>query len=148
MIYDDLVFEFDVEKAAQNWREHGVDFEDAALVFADPWRVERRDESAGNASGEERWQTLGLVRKVLFVVYTELGEKTRLISARAASKAEKRSYYGNEDDNHTGWAKAYYGAGKKNQGRGEGPHTLHPGLPRKQSRGVGGIRRESAGTAA
>ena len=107
MLYDDIEIEFDPEKADQNWREHKVDFEDAALVFADPWRVERRDESAGNTSGEERWQTLGLVRKVLFVVYTERGEKARLISARAANKAEKRSYYGYEDNHRTGWAKTH-----------------------------------------
>jgi uncharacterized DUF497 family protein len=85
---------------------HKVSFEDAALVFTDPMRIERRDDSEGNISGEERWQTLGKVDKVLFVVYTERGEKTRLISARAANKAEKRSYYGHDNDNRKGWAKA------------------------------------------
>ena len=99
-------FEFDQEKAAINFQVHKVDFEDAILVFSDPLRIERRDDSEGNAAGEERWQTLGKVNKVLFVVYTERGKKTRLISARAASKAEKRSYYGNDNDNLKGWAKA------------------------------------------
>jgi len=98
--------EFDQGKAKINWQEHKVDFEDAALVFADPLRIERRDDSEGNTSGEERWQTLGMVNKVLFVVYTERGEKTRIISARAADKAEKRSYYGYDDNNRKGWAKA------------------------------------------
>jgi len=79
--------EFDPEKAKLNLQEHKVDFEDAALVFTDPLRIERRDDSEGNTSGEERWQTLGMVNKVLFVVYTERGEKTRIISARAADKA-------------------------------------------------------------
>ena len=80
--------EFDPEKSKINWQEHKVEFEDAALVFIDPLRIERRDDSQGNTAGEERWQTLGIVKKVLFVVYTERGEITRIISARAANKAE------------------------------------------------------------
>ena len=99
-------FEIDPEKASLNWSRHKVRLETAALVFADPLRIERRDDSAGNTAGEERWQTLGKVDKVLFVVYMERGEKTRLISARAANKAEKRSYYGHDNDNRKGWAKA------------------------------------------
>jgi uncharacterized DUF497 family protein len=98
--------EFDQEKAMLNLHVHKVNFEDAVLVFVDPLRIERRDDSVGNTSGEERWQTLGKVDKVLFVVYTERGEKTRLISARAANKAEKRSYYGHDHDNRKGWTKA------------------------------------------
>ena len=99
--------EFDPEKAKLNWQEHKVDFEDAALVFADPLRIERRDDSESNIAGEERWQTLGKVDKILFVVYTERGEKIRIISARPANKAEKRSYYGHDDNIRKGWAKAY-----------------------------------------
>jgi uncharacterized DUF497 family protein len=95
-----LQIEYDTAKAALNFKNHKVLFEDAALVFVDPMRVERKD----NTTGEERWQTLGKVNKILFVVYTERGEKTRIISARPANKAEKRSYYGH--DNSKGWAKA------------------------------------------
>jgi len=98
--------EFDPEKAKINFQEHKIRFETAALVFSDPLRIERRDDSESNTSGEERWQTLGMVHKVLFVVYTERGKKTRLISARVANKAEKRSYYGHDDNNRKGWAKA------------------------------------------
>jgi uncharacterized DUF497 family protein len=98
--------EFDPEKSAINLKVHKITFEDAALVFVDPYRIERRDDSEGNTSGEERWQTLGMVDKVMFVVYTERGNKTRLISARAANKAEKRSYYGYDNDNRKGWTKA------------------------------------------
>ncbi|MHC6203353.1 BrnT family toxin [Breznakiellaceae bacterium SP9] len=98
--------EFDPEKAALNLKEHKVSFEAAALVFVDPMRIERRDDSEENMSDEERWQTLGKVETVLFVVYTERGDKTRLISARVANRAEKRSYYGYDNDNRKGWAKA------------------------------------------
>ena len=68
--------EFDPEKAMVNFQQHKVRFETAALVFSDPLRIERRDDSEGNTLGEERWQTLGMVKNVLFVVYTERGEKT------------------------------------------------------------------------
>ena len=99
-------FDFDPEKARVNFQTHKIRLETAALVFSDPLRIERRDDSESNIAGEERWQTLGMVNKVLFVVYTERGSKTRIISARAASKAERRSYHGNDDDNRKGWAKA------------------------------------------
>ena len=98
--------EFDPEKAKINFQIHKIKFETASLVFSDPMRIERRDDSEGNTAGEERWQTLGMVNKVLFVVYTERGKKTRIISARAASKAEKRSYHGHDNDNRKGWSKA------------------------------------------
>ena len=98
--------EFDPEKAKVNFKVHKVKFETASLVFSDPNRIERRDDSEGNKAGEERWQTLGMVSKVLFVVYTERGEKTRIISARSANKAEKRSYHGHDNDNRKGWTKA------------------------------------------
>jgi uncharacterized DUF497 family protein len=99
-------FEIDPKKEADNWIKHKIHLQTAALVFSDPLRIERRDDSEGNTSGEERWQTLGKVDKVLFVVYTERGEKTRLISARAADKAEKRSYHGHDTRNRKEWAKA------------------------------------------
>ena len=98
--------EFDPEKAKVNFQEHKIKFETAALVFSDPMRLERRDDSEGNMTSEERWQTLGMVKKVLFVVYTERGEKTRIISARTANKSEKRSYHGHDNNNRKGWAKA------------------------------------------
>ncbi len=51
-------------------------------------RLERVDDSFENTD-EERWQTLGKVGKVLFVVYTERGIRKRIISAGIATKAEK-----------------------------------------------------------
>jgi uncharacterized DUF497 family protein len=69
-----------------------LSFEQAQYVFADTERLERLDRSGGNTSGEERWQTLGMVGRVLFVVYTERGENKRIISARLADKPERRSY--------------------------------------------------------
>ena len=99
--------EWDDEKNEINKREHeGMSFELAQLVFADPNRLERLDRSENNKSGEERWQTLGMAGKVLFVVYTERGERKRIISARLANKAERRSYNGNYQIDRKGWSKA------------------------------------------
>ena len=78
----------------------------AQLFFADPNRIERIDQSENNISGEERWQTLGMVGKVLFVVYTERRENKRIISARLANKKERRSYHGNYQIDGKGWSKA------------------------------------------
>jgi uncharacterized DUF497 family protein len=90
-----------------NKREHnGLGFETAQYVFADSERLERLDRSEGNTSGEERWQTLGKVGPVLFVVYTERKGDKRIITARAADKAERRSYNGYYQIDGKGWTKA------------------------------------------
>jgi len=94
-IINNQTFQWDSDKAALNWRKHKVDFEDAALVFADENRIERFDEE--HSDDEDRYITIGRVKKILFVVYTERLDKTRLISARRATVEERRDYYaGNE----------------------------------------------------
>jgi len=98
--------EWDDDKNDVNKREHeGLGFELAQLVFADPNRLERMDRSAENP-GEDRWQSLGMAGKVLFVVHTERGERKRIISARLANKAERRSYNGHYQIDGKGWSKA------------------------------------------
>jgi uncharacterized DUF497 family protein len=98
--------EWDDNKNEKNKRDHdGLSFEDAQYVFTDPERLERPDRSVENTSGEERWQTLGMVGKVLFVVYTERGENKRIISARIAKKHERRSYNGYYQIDGMGWSK-------------------------------------------
>ena len=101
-----LGVEWDEEKNAINKAVHHIDFEDAQYVFTDSNRLERVDKSVGNTSEEERLQTLGIVGKVLFVVYTERGENKRLISARLATKAERRAYNGYYQVDGSGWHKA------------------------------------------
>ena len=97
--------EWDEDKNEKNKREHNLGFEVAQYVFTDPERLERFDRSEGNISGEERWQTLGKVGPVFFVVYTERGENKRIITARAADKTERRSYNGHYKIDGKGWAK-------------------------------------------
>jgi uncharacterized DUF497 family protein len=99
--------EWSKEKNEQNKIEHeGLGFELAQFVFADPERLERLDRSENNTSSEERWQTLGRFGKTMFVVYTERGQNKRLISARIANKAERRSYNGYYQIDGRGWTKA------------------------------------------
>jgi uncharacterized DUF497 family protein len=98
--------EWDEEKNIRNKQEHDLSFEAAQYVFVDPERLERFDRSEGNTSGEVRWQTLGMVDKVLFVVYTERGENKRIISARLAEKHERRSYNGHYKIDGKGWTKS------------------------------------------
>lgn len=91
----DLVFEWDSEKARINKRKHKVSFKTAAKVFFDVNRIELRDEE--HSDDEDRWQVIGKVDDILFVVYTDREDRTRIISARKADRDERRIYYGNGD---------------------------------------------------
>ncbi len=90
---DDLIVEWDDEKNSINREKHGIDFETAAYIFNDTNRIEMYDEV--HSVDEDRYYTIGMVGEVLFVVYTDRGEKLRLISARFATKQEEAIYYGN-----------------------------------------------------
>ena len=96
-----ITFEWDEEKNSANVRRHGIYFEDAVHIFDDPIRIERRDTDENEY--EERWQTMGMADKVLFVVYTERGDRTRIISARVAEPFERRIYHANSDTYPHGW---------------------------------------------
>ena len=91
----DLIFEWDSEKARINKRKHQVSFKTAANVFFDDNRIELRDEE--HSDDEDRWQVIGKVDDILFVVYTDREDRTRIISARKANRNERRIYYGNSD---------------------------------------------------
>ncbi|MBO6178301.1 MAG: BrnT family toxin [Selenomonadaceae bacterium] len=91
---DDQLFEWDDDKAKINKRKHGISFKTAAQVFFDENRIERYDEE--HSLVEDRWKIIGKVREVLFVIYTERGEATRLISARKATPYERSIYYDNQ----------------------------------------------------
>jgi uncharacterized DUF497 family protein len=101
---------WDEDKNTENKRKHGIGFETARFVFADPDRLWRFDRSEGNTSGEERWQTLGMAEGVVFAVYaerkTEGANETRIITARLATKAERRIYNGHYHIDNQGWSEA------------------------------------------
>ncbi|MBQ3304605.1 MAG: BrnT family toxin [Clostridia bacterium] len=86
-----MQFEWDEEKAALNLKKHGVRFETAARVFCDENRIELFDSI--HSDEEERYNTIGMVDNILFVVYTERKNRVRLISARPANRKERRLYY-------------------------------------------------------
>jgi len=89
---DDDAFEWDETKAAANDADHGVSFETAKRVFADPFAIERLDDREDY--GEDRFIILGMVDdRLLFVAYTLRGDKIRIISARGAEPYEKRQYH-------------------------------------------------------
>lgn len=90
--------EWDDRKNEINKRKHGISFETAAHVFEDINRIEYFHEA--HSADEDRFIVLGLVRKVLFVVYTDRGDATRIISARKATEPETEVYYDNytQDD--------------------------------------------------
>ena len=85
-------FEWDREKAAENLRKHGVAFEEAATVFGDWLAVNLPDPD--HSKGEQRHLLLGLsdIQRLLVVAYAERPPRTRIISARPATKRERSEY--------------------------------------------------------
>ncbi len=75
-----------------NFKKHGITFEKAAEIFLDEFLIDDYDEDHSDC--EDRIKVIGMVEKVLVVIYTERGEKYRLISARLANKREEDEYYG------------------------------------------------------
>lgn len=82
---------WDPKKAKKNFKDHGVHFADAEPVLFDPHALSREDE---DAEGEQRFVSIGMdsLFRILVVCYTYRGEDIRLISAREATKREKRAY--------------------------------------------------------
>lgn len=88
---------WDATKNRANIAKHGLSFEAAHHVFSDPLHVSRLERIE---DGEERWQTIGMVGGVAVLVAhswrcspEETGhEEIRIISARRATKAERKAY--------------------------------------------------------
>jgi uncharacterized DUF497 family protein len=87
-----ILFEWDRHKAESNLRKHGVSFEEAQTVFTDPLSITLPDPD--HSEDEERFIDIGMSdnRRVLVVVYTERGQRIRLISAYKATRAERKQY--------------------------------------------------------
>jgi len=90
-------YEWDDDKNIANKKKHdGIGFETAVRVFLDNKRIEKFDDKHSTLT-EERWNVIGLVLDVLFVVYTERKDTVRIISARKATKEEEKEYYADYD---------------------------------------------------
>jgi uncharacterized protein len=85
-----MAYQWDTDKAATNLSKHGIDFADAVSVFADDLAVTVSEERFD----EERFITIGIdaLGRVLVVVYTWRGNEIRLISARKATRSERKQY--------------------------------------------------------
>jgi uncharacterized DUF497 family protein len=87
-----IAFEWDRKKDSTNWLRHGVGFTEAVTAFGDPLSITIPDPD--HASEEERFILVGMSskRNLLVVVHTVTGERIRLISARSATRHERRKY--------------------------------------------------------
>lgn len=93
------MFSWNLEKAIANFIKHGVSFEEASTVFADLDALDLED--VKHSKIEKRYLRLGssILNNVLVIVYTirrdKNGKETiRIISARKASKKERKVYFG------------------------------------------------------
>jgi uncharacterized protein len=87
-----LLFEWDEEKSRNNLRKHAVSFDEASTIFGDPLSVTIDDPR--HSIREPRWVTLGHSSKyrLLAVVHTDRGGRIRIISARVATRYERKTY--------------------------------------------------------
>ncbi|HVN37127.1 MAG TPA: BrnT family toxin [Myxococcota bacterium] len=85
-------FEWDPDKARANVAKHGVSFEEAIACFRDPLSLTILDPD--HSERENRFVLIGQssTRRLLVVVHTDRGEAIRLISARRATRRERRAY--------------------------------------------------------
>ena len=85
-------FEWDADKAAANLRKHGVSFDEAVTAFGDPLSVLLPDPD--HPAGEERYLVMGMSTqgRLLVVAFVERPPRTRIISARLATRRERHNY--------------------------------------------------------
>lgn len=85
-------FEWDDAKSRSNQTKHGVSFEEAVTVFADPQALTIFDEA--HSEYEDRFHTVGLsmFTRIVLVVHCDRQDVVRIISARKATSQERRMY--------------------------------------------------------
>lgn len=86
------VFEWDPLKAGVNASKHGVTFDEATTVFGDPQAMLMADPD--HSDQEMRYLLLGLStrHRLLVVAFVDRPPRTRLISARRATRHERSEY--------------------------------------------------------
>ena len=84
-----IAFEWDPDKAAANATKHGVDFREVVHIWRDPYALILTVDH----ESEVRYQLIGAIDdRILTVVFTIRMQAIRLISARYASRQERRRY--------------------------------------------------------
>lgn len=87
-----MKIEWDPQKARSNRGKHKVSFEEAATALSDPMSATNLDPD--HSVGERRFITFGLsaAQRLLIIAHTEEKDTIRIISARLASKKERKIY--------------------------------------------------------
>jgi uncharacterized DUF497 family protein len=87
-----MEFQWDSGKATRNLAKHGVSFPEASTVFGDVLSMTYPDPD--HSDMEERWITIGVSSqgRMLIVAHMDQDERIRIISAREATRAERRFY--------------------------------------------------------
>ncbi len=87
-----LLFEWDPDKAKKNMKIHGVSFDEASTSFKDALSFTIYDPL--HSEDEDRMVLIGnsFKNRVLIIIHTERGDKIRVISARKATKKERKQY--------------------------------------------------------
>jgi hypothetical protein len=85
-------FEWDPAKAASNFTAHGVAFEEAATVFADPLAMMHSDPDHSLTEGRALLTGHSGNGRLLLVSFTDRGSSIRIISARPLTRRERRKY--------------------------------------------------------
>jgi len=89
-------FEWDAERAEENFKRHGIDFDDAIAIF-DGTTLEHEDSRFDY--GETRMRAVGPLGPILItVIYTMRGDICRVISARKATRHERKAYRESQDE--------------------------------------------------
>ena len=85
-------FEWDTKKAKENLKKHGITFEEALTVFADP--LARIFDDPDHSANERRELVIGhsANQRMLVVSFTERESRTRIIGAREATPHERHDY--------------------------------------------------------
>lgn len=87
-----MEFKWSKDKAKANLSKHDVSFDEAKMVFEDPLYIDFYDPD--HSDDEDRYIIVGqsTQHRLLIVSYTERGNLIRLISAREATRMEKKAY--------------------------------------------------------
>jgi len=93
------VFSWDARKALGNRKKHGVSFEEAATVFGDADALDWDDPEHSHAEVRSKRLGISVAGRILIVVYTSRRMKNgkeiiRIISARQATRKERKAYAG------------------------------------------------------
>jgi uncharacterized DUF497 family protein len=86
-----LLFEWDASKAPSNLKKHGISFEEATTIFGDRRAIAIESSVVG---GEKRVVTIGRSATGRFMIVVVHTDRIRIISARLASRAERKQYEG------------------------------------------------------